>query len=314
MGWAVSCAVLLAVSQLWSVWGWNSPMMKLELKFEGRIVFPDGPEDRIRYFRNLEIAQGEKVRSATCVWCSIIVRGNVYERVTVLWGDATVEREGGVKAIEVSGGRITLASGAHAGDSPTLLANGGPIAVDPGIPTNPFFVRSLPQDFYPGQRSGTVEGVSRFALLVFLLAVCGEWLAWGSFRERVRKAARQPVGSGLLGIVLFFLTWPLQFLMIVFLFSIPLMAGVLHTVAPVAYLVLIALGFGALSEKVGSMLGVRNRVIALLAGAIFFFVLMLVPVLGYFVMIGTGLVALGAGTGYLLLQPMKDQLAGLLRS
>src|SRR5882762_3935314 len=112
IGWAASCAVIVGLSPRCVDWVWNSPMVEFSRKFDTRLFFPpDEPEDRFQYFRHLDVAREERVRYATCVLCSVTVQGSVGEQVTVLWGDATVERDGGVKEINVNGGRIAVLAG-----------------------------------------------------------------------------------------------------------------------------------------------------------------------------------------------------------
>jgi hypothetical protein len=63
----------------------------------------------------------------------------------------------------------------------------------------------------------------------------------------------------------------------------------------------------ALVEPIGFLLGCSNRMSARLAGAVLLIVLMLIPVLGLFVMLPTGLLALGAGTGVRLGKPPESK-------
>lgn len=314
IGWIASCLVLFLFTQYWADWFMASPMMEFSNELAGRGFFPpDGLGNRFQYFRQLVIAPGENVSYATCVLCSITVRGGVFDQVTAYWGDVTVESGGslGAHGVKVNGGRIALMPGVRV-STPTLLANGGGVIVDPSIPINSNSIRSSPRFFYPGQRSWPSEGV-RFLVVVLLLAsACGGWLVWGRFRERVEEAARRPVGSALLGIVLFVLILPfLNFLTFLFLYIFPLLAGLLLFLVSVAYWFVFAIGFAGMTKWIGSVLWNANRLGARLTGAAILIALMLVPVVGLFVMGAVVLVALGAGTGIRLLKRPEAWLRSL---
>lgn len=269
-------------------------------KFNGHIFFPpEGPEDRFQYFWNLVIAPGERVRYATCVLCSITVQGLVGQQATALWGDVTVEDGGGVgQGIEVNGGRIRLLAGARV-NPPPLSAIGGSVIIDPDVKTNRAFGLSQPRLFYPGQRSWPGSGVPLFALLVLLVSACGGWLVSGSFHERVADAARRPIRSALFTIVLFLMTLPILFLGALSLYFFPPLAFFLYFSIPVVYWLVLAIGFAAVAERIGSRLGRENHLGARLTGAALLIAFMLVPVVGLLVLVAVMLVALGVGTSVL---------------
>ena len=147
---ATSWVLILALAWFSTHWLMVSPMAVFSKKFTHGVFFPpDGPQDRLQYFHNLVIANGERVDFATCVLCSITVEGFVDRQATTLWGDVTVESTGHVvSGIEATGGGITLASGSDVGGY-QLSTTGGLVVAEPGNNIN---VDSWPGFFYPGQR------------------------------------------------------------------------------------------------------------------------------------------------------------------
>jgi hypothetical protein len=274
-------------------------MEEFSYKFNGHVSFPpEGPDDRFQYLQNLVIAPGERVRYATCVLCSITVRGSVGRWATALWGDVTVEADGGVgERIEANGGRITLLAGARVNHS--LSAIGGSVIMEPDVKTNRVFGFGQPLLFYPGQRSWPGSGVLIFILFVLLASVCGGRLVSGSFHERVENAARRPQRSALFAVVLFVMTLPLLFLGALSLFFFPPLVFLLYFSIPTAYCIVLAIGFAAVAERIGSLLGRENRLGARLTGAALLIAFMLVPVVGLFVLVAVVLVALGVGISVL---------------
>lgn len=275
-------------------------MEEYSYKFNGHVFFPlDGPQDRFQYFQNLVIAPSERVNYATCVLCSISVRGVVYRQATALWGDVTVEEGGSVgQGIEATGGRITLLAGAGV-TPPPLTAFGGSVLIKPGVKTYPAFALSLPLLFYPGQRSWPALGVLLFALCVLLVSACGGWLVLGSVRERVEHAVRRPLRSALFGVLLVALVSPLLYLAALSLYIFPPLGFLLYPAIPLVYWLVLAIGLAAVAEWLGSLLGRGNGLGARLTAAALLVAFMLVPVLGLFVMLALILLALGVGIGVL---------------
>jgi hypothetical protein len=313
VGWAASCIVILVLTLPWTIWVLNSPMAVFSRKFSTGIFFPpDGPEDRFQYFRQLVVAHGERARYVTCVLCSVTVRGTVLQQVTALWGDVTVDGDGRVgQGVEVNGGRVMLRTGARV-SAPPLSAIGGSVIIEPSVQTYPAFVRSVPGFFYPGQRSWPSRGIAFFTLVVLVVSACGGWVVLGAFRERVDAAVRLPVRSAVVGMALFALVWPVLYLAVLFLYIFPPLTALLYVAVPIVSWFILAIGFAAVTEWIGSRLVGSNRSKARLTGAGLLLALMLVPVVGLFVMIAVILVGLGAGTGILLWPRLGSGIRSLL--
>ena len=296
LGWAASFLTVLALTFPWTLWVLNSPMAAFSNKFSGHVFFPpDGPEDRFQYFQNLVIAPGDRINYATCVLCSITVQGIVYRQVTSLWGDVTVEEGGSVgQGVQVTGGRITLLTGAGV-NPPPLSATGGSVLIEPGVKTYPAFAISHPRIFYPGQRSWPDRGVALFLLFVLSASACTGWFLPGSVRERVENAVRRPLRSALFGILLFALVPLLLYLTVLSLYIFPPLSLVLYLSIPTLYWLALAMGLAAMAEWIGSLLGRQNRLVSRLTGAAILMVLMLIPVLGLFVLLAVMMLALGVG-------------------
>jgi hypothetical protein len=299
LGWTASFLFILALTWPWTRWAMFSPMEEFSYKFNGHVFFPpEGPEDRFQYFQNLVIEPGERVGYATCVLCSITVQGSVGQQATAFWGDVTVEDGGSVvQGINVSGGRITLLAGARV--SLPSSAIGGSLIMEPDVKTNRAFGFSQPLLFYPGQRSWPHSGVPLFALFMLSVSACGGWLVSGSFHQRISEAARRPVRSAFFAILLFVLTLPLLFLAALSLYFFLPLTFFLYIAIPIVYWFVLAIGFAALAESIGSLLGRESPLGGRLTGAALLIALMLVPVLGLFVMLAVVLVAVGVGTAVL---------------
>ena len=300
-GFVVALLAIFVSSLYWIEWGGPSPMDELWNVVADHNYFPPAdPKSRVQYFRNLEIAPSESIAYATCILCSITVRGGVGE-VATYWGDITYASGttlGGGQGTRANGGRITLAAGVHVWNGAVVHANGGDVIADPSLHMNPYWVHGSPQFFYPGQRSYPKEAVLRFVLLTMVAGVLGGWLVWGSFRARVEEAVRRPVRSALLGAVLFALAMTyLSGLSSLFLYIFPPLALVFLTLVPIAYSFAVAIGFAVAAERIGSLAGITHHFSARVAGVILLIALMLIPVAGLFVMTAVALVALGAGTG-----------------
>lgn len=297
---AVSSLVVLVLALPWVVWFFDSPMMRLSDKFFGQVFFPaDGPEDRFQYFRNLVIHRGERVRFATCVLCSVTVNASV-DTATALWGDVTIGSGGYAGGIEVVGGRINALPGSGMG-AHSVHAVGGPVNIANDVKFYRFNTSTgLRWAFYPGQRFLTVANVTLFVIFILVAAACGGQVASGSFREFVDAGVRRPTWSAVLGLVSAAVAVPLLSLAVLVLYIFPALGFILYFAVPTVYWCVLVIGFAALAEWIGSMLGNRNRLTARLMGAALLSALMIVPILGLFVLLLANLVSLGAGGGVLL--------------
>jgi hypothetical protein len=289
-------AVLFSAWQ-WFEWGQASPMDELWDVVVDHGYFPtDAPNSRLQYFRSLEIPLGESLSYATCILCSITVRGRAGE-VSAYWGDVTWASGTKVSAgmgTHVNGGRITLEPGVDVWSTP-VIANGGAVIAGPSLHLNPLWVRGSPRFFYPGQRSYPKEGVRAFVLLLLFPGVLGGWLIWGRFRTRAEEAVRQPMRSALLGAVLFALLMTyLQGVVSIFLYIFPPLAAI-YIVGPIVCWFAVVSGFALLAERLGSLAGITHRFAARVAGVALLIGLMLIPVVGLFVMVAVAMVTLGAG-------------------
>jgi hypothetical protein len=300
IGWAASFLIVLALTLPWTLWVLNSPMAAFSNKFNGHVFFsPDGPEDRFQYFQNLLIAPGDRINYATCVLCSITVLGIVNRQVTALWGDVTVGEGGSVgQGIQVTGGRLTLMTGAGV-NPPPLSATGGSVLIEPGVKTYPAFAISHPRIFYPGQRSWPDRGVALFVLFVLSASACAGWLLSGPVRERVENALRRPFRSALFGILLFALVWPLLYLTVLSLYIFPPLSFLLYLSIPTVFWLALAMGFAVMAEWIGSLLVRQNRLASRLTGAAILMASMVIPVLGLFVLLAVMVVAPGVGIAVL---------------
>jgi hypothetical protein len=294
--WFGCCLVALLLTPYWAYWFFNSPMVELWNEVSGGSFFPAGQQgNRFQYLTNLVIAPRENHVHVKCVLCSITVRGTVGTAAT-FWGDVTVESGGSVGRANVWGGRITLMPGAGVW-MPTLFAYGGPVVVDESIRVNSNLILSSPRTFYPGQRSWPIEGVAIFVIVLLLTSACGGGLVWGRLRERVKGAVGRPGTSALLGIALLVL---LPFLIFLAYVAFPPLALLLMFLTPIPYWVIFVIGFAAVSQQLGSLLGFAHPLSARFSGAGVLIALMLFPIVGLFAMVAVTLVALGAGTSILL--------------
>ncbi len=132
------------------------------------------PEDRIGFVRTLTVHEGETVRDAICLLCSIVVRGAVERDAVAVWGGVDVEADGrvGVDAVAV-GGALRVSSGGFVGMDPVAI--GGPVKVAPGGVLLEE-ATALPWVHFAGQRQLFVIGVTVFAATHLLLALLGALL------------------------------------------------------------------------------------------------------------------------------------------
>jgi len=115
----------------------------------------------------------------------------------------------------------------------------------------------------------------------------------------------RPLRDALFSVLLFALVLPLFFLVALSLYFLPPLAFFLYVSILIVYWFALAIGFAAVTEWIGSLLGRENRLGARLTGAALLIALMLVPVIGLFVMGAVTLVALGTGTCVLPLQRVR---------
>jgi hypothetical protein len=300
-GRVISLFVTLALAIPVSRWLMASPILEfLDQRsqyehWQGSPTLVRLGEYRLEYFENLTIAQDEKVGNVTCVFCSVAVRGSVYDHVTALWGDVTVEDGGRVgQGIQVVGGGLTVLAGGHVPQP--LFVQGGKAKIDASVQLNRSFMVDHSNVYYPGQRSFPASGVDLFIAVVALTVTCGVWLPTEAFRERVATAVRKPIWSVLAGIVLIAFLPILEAIAVVsmYIFRSPLMFP-LFFYAPLAlYWVLLTIGLASLSFQVGSLAG-KSPLAKQVIGALVIVGAMLLPVVGFFAMAAAILVALGAG-------------------
>jgi hypothetical protein len=248
---------------------------------------------RFEYFENLTVAHGEKVWTATCVLCSVTVQGVVYEDVTALWGDVTVEDGGSVgERVQALGGRLTVLAGGR---------DGSTAGFNPSVQEFANSARRKKANlyYYPGQRSLPAEGVNLFIATVLLMLTCGGWLASAAFRERAAAAVRQPIWSTVFGIALLAFIPVLEAIAIVLLYILPPPFFLLFYGELTVYWLLLTIGLASLSLQVGS-LARASSLAKHVIGALLIIAAMLIPVLGFFAMAAVMALALGAGARALL--------------
>jgi hypothetical protein len=270
-----------------------SPMIEYSNKFSNVFFPPDGPKDRFQYFHDLTVVSGERVDYATCVFCSMTVNGIVNRQATTLWGNVTVEAGGTVvDGIHVNGGRINLLPGSGVGGH-QLYALGGSVDLEPGADAQRSSIDAWPGYFYPGQRSWPVEGIFFFSLAILSAALCASRLVSESSATRMQEALQRPLSSAIFGVLMLALPW---ILLIIAGYSVYLffpLAFLIFLATPLVFCILLAIGIAAVSGFIGSLLGFSDRMEARIAGAALLVGLMLIPVLGFLIMLAILTLALG---------------------
>jgi hypothetical protein len=151
--------------------------------------------------------------------------------------------------------------------------------------------------------------VTLFIIFALVVATCGGQIASGSFREFVDAGVRHPTRSVFLGIASAAVAPLLLSLTVRVLYIFPVLGFILYLAVPTAYWFVSAIGFAALAEWIGSMLGNQNRLKARLVGAALLSALMLFPILGLFVLLVANFISLGAGSGVLLWRRLRLRVA-----
>jgi ubiquinone/menaquinone biosynthesis C-methylase UbiE len=135
---------------------------------------PPAAEDRVVFLRTLTVGDGETVRDAVCILCSVVVRGTVERDAVAVWGGIDVEAHGRVGADAVAaGGGLRVAPGGHVGKEP--VAVGGPVEVASGG-TLLEEATALPWLHFAGQRQLFPFGVTVFVGAHLLLALLASLL------------------------------------------------------------------------------------------------------------------------------------------
>lgn len=267
IGFGAAFLFVLVSSWYWLTWAGLSPMSDLWSVVADHGYFPpSGPKSRVQY-----------------------------------WGDITyssgTELGGGGQGTRAIGGHITLPAGVHVWNGAVVRANGGDVIADPSLHLNPYWVRSSPEFFYPGQRYCPGQGVLRFVLLLWIAGVLGGWLVWGRLRARTEEAVRRPVRYAILGALLFAPSVIYLGLATLLLYIFPPLSLLFLFLVPVAYCFAIVIGFALIAERIGSLAGIRHRFVARASVVALLIALMLIPIAGLFVMTALALVGLGAGSG-----------------
>lgn len=259
-----------------------------------------GPPVPTHYFGSFTVPAGEHILSLRCVLCSISVEGHV-ENVKTLWGDVEVKNGGEVQDVWAVGGEIRILAGAKLPSWALirLWAVGGSVVLDPSVKIERSYVQnqniiSQPGLFYPGQSSFPARGLATFLVFAALTAVCGGGAVSEELRVRSKDTLRRPVGNVVLSGLLLVLAFPLGTLAVILLWAVPPLFVLIYVGAPVAYWLCLVLGFAALAEQTGLLLGARTATTARLTGSATWFALMLIPVVGFFVMVIALLLTLGA--------------------
>lgn len=280
----------------------------------------DRPSARIQ--RNQVVVAGKDVllkadessREVVCLVGNAVIQGNVERDVFVLGGRATIEGSLG-RDLNVLFGSATLAPTARIKGRAVVL--GGELRADPAAVIGRERVEISLGDKLPGLsllkewlKSGLLLArplpprlgwVWIVVAVCFLINVVLAVMFPGTLRAGVETLEKRPVGSFFMGLVIFILFGPLMLMLMV--------SGVGILVVP---FLLCALAAAALFGKViayrfaGLQFGrhfglpaVQLPLAALAVGTVIFYVLYMVPVLGFVVwggvtLLGVGTVALAA--------------------
>ncbi len=149
----------------------------------------EGAKERVSYFHDIVIEKGETAHVLTCLFCSVIVRGQVKGDAVSVWGN--IEIEGRVEGDAVAaGGKIILRGEATAeGD---LVAVGGRVERR-GSGDIKADVNEVPYIYLPGQRNWVFPGTPIFVACHIIFSML--YIIAG--RARVERLAETARGRGL---------------------------------------------------------------------------------------------------------------------
>ena len=259
--------------------------------------------EETHYFRTITVAEGAQEDSITCLFCDVVVRGEVQGEVVTIWGGVTVS--GKVrKDIVAVGGTVRLKNGAEVGDD--VVSIGGPITSEGEVvaPGKEGFV-ALPWVHMPGQRSIGWRGA--IALLGFHL-VC-VFLPTLILRPRAVQSVAKISQR-------WFLTSVAGFLFIaIYSYGLNALDEYLHSsdlveaIFSFLFLSILAIGIAGTAYNIGDRLFPGLLLASLMAGAVILTALELIPYLGLLAMIlaaswATGS-ALWSGLGFRGPRPPK---------
>jgi hypothetical protein len=288
-----AAAAALALMPFAGSWADLSPMSRYLDKFHAGIFFPtSGSHDRMQYFRHLVVARRESVDFATCILCSATIHGSVSRGVMVLWG--SVDVDGTVLSeVEAYGGGVYLHPGTNVGGN--VLAIGGPAEIDPSAIVYRALAQSYPSYYYPGQRDLYWRGTGIFALAVTASAIFGLVMAGPRRIARIEGVVRDgtvvsvaagvgvwlvlPVGLAVGGIVLYL---------------VPVLTFAVWLIVCSVLWLTITTGLAAVCGAIGTVARLRGITMRVLAGAGILILLMLIPIVGLFVLLGFLVLAPGA--------------------
>ena len=259
---------------------WSGRAMKIVLSalFFLFLAMPASAEDETYSFRTATVAEGLHKGSITCLFCDVVVLGDLQGDVVTIWGSVTVSGKVRNDIVAV-GGAVRLKNGAEVDSD--VVAIGGPITTEGTVvaPGKEGFV-AFPWVHMPGQRSVGWRGV--IGLLGFNL-VCA-LLPTLILRPRA-------VGSVAKVSHRWFLTSVVGFLFIIiysqglnaldeYLHSSDLVEGIFAFL----FLAILGIGIAGIAFNIGDRLFPSLLLPSLLAGSVILTALDLVPYLGLLAM------------------------------
>jgi hypothetical protein len=274
----------------------------LALLFLGLVTRASAAEET-HYFRATTVADGVHDGSITCIFCDVVVRGEVQGDVVTIWGSVTVSGKVSQDIVAV-GGTVRLKNGAEAGSD--VVAIGGPITSEGALvaPGKAGFA-AFPWVHMPGQRSIGWRGA--VALLGFHL-VC-VFISTLILRPRAVQSVAKVSHR-------WFLTTVVGFLFIaIYSYGLNALDEYFHSsdlvegVFTFLFLAILVIGIAGTAYNIGNRLFPGLLLASLMAGASILTVLELIPYLGLLAMIlaaawATGS-ALWSGLGFRGPRPPK---------
>jgi hypothetical protein len=158
----------------------------------------DGSKGDTRYLRDVVVEKDKTVDTLVCVFCSVVVRGEVKGDVVTVWGNIEIEGKLQGDAVAAGGKIVVRGDGEAEGD---LVAVGGRVERN-GRKVIKADVSEVPFIYFPGQRSLVFPGTLIFlgAEVVFsMLYIAAGRSRVEALAETVRKRAVTVFLVGVLG-------------------------------------------------------------------------------------------------------------------
>lgn len=247
-------------------------------------------EDKTVYFHSVTVEQGLHEGSITCIFCDVVVKGELHGDIVAIWGSVTVygKARGDIVAV---GGAVRVENGAEANHD--IVVIGGQISSASAAASEKEGHVAFPWVHLPGQRSFGWRGIAGLLGFNVVCALLPTLLLRPRAVRSVAKASRRWFLTSVVGIV-FVASYSYGLdALDEYMHASDLVAGIFSVI----FLAILGIGIAGITYAMGDRLFPGLLLASLAAGVAILTTLELVPYAGLLVMI----VATGWATGSALL-------------